>query len=121
MTAPNSFGSFIRERREELRSSDGQAYSLRKVAARIGIGPTYLSKIENGLDQPPSEERILLLADELRIDRNVLLAMAGKVSRDLQQIILSRPQLFAELLAACKDLPDNAVLRVVREVRTGEW
>ena len=51
----------------------------------------------------------------------VLLALAGKVSSDLQSIIRRRPKLFAELIRQLKDMPDHAVLRLVREVRDGEW
>jgi len=51
----------------------------------------------------------------------VLLALAGKVSSDLQEVIRRRPQLFAELIRELKDLPDRAVLRLVRDVRDGEW
>jgi hypothetical protein len=47
--------------------------------------------------------------------------MAGKVSSDLQRIILKRPRLVAELLRDLKNLPDHAVLRLVREVRDGHW
>jgi len=51
----------------------------------------------------------------------VLLAMAGKVSSDLLKVIRDRPILFAELIRKLKTEPDYAVLRVVREVRDGEW
>jgi hypothetical protein len=47
--------------------------------------------------------------------------MAGKVSEDLQAIILRRPRLFAQLIRELDELPDHAVLRVVREVRDGDW
>jgi hypothetical protein len=43
------------------------------------------------------------------------------VSGDLQAIIRKRPQLFADLIRELKNLPDHAVLRVVREVRDGNW
>ena len=115
-----SFGDYLRQRREEKRAAD-PGYSLRKVAASVGIEPSYLSKIERGDQPPPSEETIRALAKELGEDPDVLLAMAGKVSRDLQAIIRKRPRLFAELIRQLKDLPDRAVLRLVREVRDGEW
>ena len=51
----------------------------------------------------------------------MLLAMSGKVSSELLAIILKRPQLFADLLRQLKDAPDKALLRVVREVRDGNW
>jgi transcriptional regulator with XRE-family HTH domain len=114
------FGSYIRERREELRRDD-PGYSLRQVAERVGIQPSYLSKVEREKVAPPGEETIVGLADELGVDRDVLLAMAGKVSSELQAVIRRRPKLFGELIRALEEQPDDAVLRVVREVRDGEW
>ena len=51
----------------------------------------------------------------------MLLALAGKVSSDLQEIIRKRPKLFAELIRQMREAPDDAILRVVREVRDGDW
>ncbi|MDJ0968295.1 MAG: helix-turn-helix transcriptional regulator [Kiloniellales bacterium] len=114
------FGEYIRRRREDLREGD-RRYSLRQVAQRIGIEPAYLSKIERGELQPPSEATTLRLAADLGEDPDVLLAMAGKVSSDLQEIIRRRPRLFADLIRQLKQAPDQAILRVVREVRDGDW
>ena len=61
------------------------------------------------------------LARELGEDPDLLLALAGKVSSDLKEIIRKRPRLFAELIRQLKEAPDDAILRVVREVRDGEW
>ena len=61
------------------------------------------------------------LAEVLGEDKDVLLAMAGKLSTDLRRIILRRPKLFADLLRQLKEVPDHAILRVVREVKDGEW
>jgi transcriptional regulator with XRE-family HTH domain len=116
-----SFGTYVRNAREKLQAAEGGAYSLRQVAARIGVAPAYLSQVERGEGSPPTEPRILLLAADLKLDTDLLLAMAGRVSSELQAIILQRPQLFAEMLSACKNLPDNAILKLVREVRDGEW
>jgi len=114
------FGEYVRRRREELRGGDAE-YSVRKVAARIGVEPSYLSKVERGEQAPPSEEKIKALAGALGEDPDVLLALAGKVSSDLQEAIRRRPRLFAELIRELKDMPDHAVLRLVREVRDGDW
>ena len=114
------FGSTIRARRERLRLTN-KRFSLRQVALRIGIEPAYLSKIERGDVAPPSEATTVRLAQELGEDSDVLLALAGKVSGDLQEIIRKRPRLFAELIRQLKQAPDDAILRVVREVRDGNW
>ena len=115
------FGEYIREKREALRQSD-RSYSLRQVAQRIGVEPSYLSKIERGEHQAYLiEDKIKALAKELDEDADVLLALSGKVSQDIQAIIRKRPQIFAQLIRELKNMPDHAVLRIVREVRDGDW
>ena len=114
------FGDHLRDVRKRLREQD-RRYSLRQVAKRIDVEPSYLSKIERGEVAPPSEATTVKLAKELGEDPDVLLAMAGKVSSDLQAIIRKRPELFAELIRQLKKAPDDAVLKVVREVRDGDW
>ncbi len=116
----NEFGKYVRQRREELVQSD-RSFSLRQVAVRIGIEPAYLSKIERGEFPPPSEEVIRKLAMELGEDQDILLALGGKVSKDLLEVILKRPRLIADLLRQIKEMPDHALLRIVREVKTGDW
>ena len=114
-------GQYLRNRRIEKQQTDGNVFSLRQLATRIGIEPSYLSKIERGLEPRPSEDTTKALAKELGEDPDVLLAMAGKVSSDLQAIIRKRPQLFSQLIRELKNAPDRAVLRLVREVRDGNW
>jgi HTH-type transcriptional regulator, competence development regulator len=116
----NIFGSYIREKREALKENN-KDFSLRQVAIRIGVEPSYLSKIERGLPAPLSEEKIMALSKDLGVNPDILLALAGKVSSDVQMIIRKRPELFAELIRQLKDMPDNAVLSLVREVRDGNW
>jgi len=115
-----TFGKYIREHREALKAKD-RRFSVRQVAQRIGVEPAYLSKIERGDVAPPSEAKIQALAGELNEDPDVLLAMAGKVSSDLQGIIRKRPQLFADLIRQLKSMPDHAILRIARDVRDGDW
>ena len=112
-------GSYLRARREALKS-ENKAFSLRQVAQRIEVEPSYLSKVERGREVP-SEPKIRRLADELDLNLDVLLALAGKVSADLQLVICKRPELFAQVIRDLARLPDHAVLRVVREVRDGAW
>lgn len=110
----------VRSMREKQRQKD-RKYSLRQVAMRVGIEPAYLSKIERGDVPPPSEETTKRIAEELDADPDVMLAIAGKVSRELQDVIRKRPRLFADLIMQLREAPDDAILRVVREVRDGHW
>jgi transcriptional regulator with XRE-family HTH domain len=115
-----TFGDYVRERREAQRQTD-RRFSVRQVAQRIGVEPAYLSKIERNEVAPPSEEKVRALAADLGEDPDVLLALAGKVSSDLLAIIRARPEVFAELIRQLKAVPDHAILRLVREVRDGDW
>ena len=117
----NALGTYLRKCRTQKQDRKGNTFSLRQLAGRIGVEPSYLSKIERGLEPRPSEATTRALALELGEDPDLLLAMAGKVSRDLQDIICKRPQVFAQLIRELKNMPDKAVLRLVREVRDGNW
>jgi transcriptional regulator with XRE-family HTH domain len=114
------FGDYIRKQREKRKQADS-SFSVRQVATRIGVEPSFLSKVERNIEPPPSEEKIIAIADDLDEDADVLLAMAGKVSSDLKLIICKRPALFANLIRELKSMPNHAVLRLVREVRDGDW
>lgn len=115
-----SFGRYTRNSRTRPKGS-GPVMSLRAMASKVDLEPSYLSKIERDIEPPPSEQTIIRIADALDEDPDVLLAMAGKVSADLRAIICKRPQLFSSLLRQLKSMPDHAILRVAREVTDGDW
>lgn len=113
------FGCYTRELRQQ-RNGVNRRYSIRQLAQRIGVGPTYLSRIERG-DIAPSEEMIQRLAAELGEDADVLLARAGRIASDISEIIARRPVLFAELIRGLNEMGDEALMEVVCKVRNGEW
>ena len=116
----NEFGEYVRRKRLELQANK-PGFTLRKVAEALDVQPSFLSKVERGDSGPPSEENIKKLAGILGENPDVLLALAGKVSKDLREAIIKRPKLFAELIRQVKDAPEQAVLRIAREVRDGNW
>jgi transcriptional regulator with XRE-family HTH domain len=71
------------ERVRELRKAQGM--SQRELADRAGIDFTYLSKIENGRMEPPSEQVIRRVAEELDADADELFVLADKFPSDLAQ------------------------------------
>jgi hypothetical protein len=66
------------------------------------------------IGSPPSEETPVRLAVHLGLDPDVTLALAGKVSSDLREVIRKCPQLFGQLIRELKNMPDSAVLRLPR-------
>ena len=116
----DAFARFVRQARE-ARRAENRRFSLRQVAQRVGVQPGYLSRIERGDVRPPGEGTIKALAAELGEDPDVLLALAGKVSSELRAVIVKRPALFGQLLRELAEAPEHAVLRLVREVRDGDW
>ena len=120
MSDNSNFGELLRTKRMALAEKDS-AFSVRKVAQRVGIEPSYLSKIERGEQPPPGEANIRRLAEELGENPDTLLALAGKVSGDLLAIIRERPTVVAELLRTLKGMPTERVTDISRQIRDGEW
>ena len=116
-----TFGQYLKSSRLALNEVKHGQFSLRKVAELSGIHPSYLSQVENDKLAPPAEDTIKRLAEVLDEDPDVLLALGGKVSTELQNIIAKRPALFAQLIRQLKNEPDDAILHLVREVKDGKW
>ena len=114
------FGETLRANRTAQAEND-PAFSLRQVAGRVGIEPSYLSKIERGEEPPPGEQTIRRLAEELGENPDALLALAGKVSSDLLAIIRERPTVVAELLRTVRGMSAKRVSEVSRQIRDGDW
>lgn len=76
------FGVIIRARRKE------QGITQRDFAKQIGVNFTYISKIENGALEPPSEAVIQKMAQVLELDANELCLAAGKLPSKYKQLVL---------------------------------
>ena len=70
------FGATVRR----LRMAQG--VGVRALAARVGMSPTYLSRVELGQLDPPTEEKVRAIARELGHDQTELLALAGRVGAE---------------------------------------
>lgn len=110
------FGSYIRWLRQQRHRLNGR-YTIQETAQRVGIGTTYLSRIERNDVLPPSEDVIRRLAADLGEDADVLLALAGKLAKDLREAIIQRPILFAELIRNWGDLSDQELAERVYKLR----
>ncbi len=103
------FGQRVRQLRQ------AQKLTLRGLAARIGVGFTYLSKVENEkLDFAayPSDELILKLAKALKVDADELLLMAQKIPPQIHKRILQRPDAF-RAFAQCDDKTLDKLLKQI--------
>lgn len=108
IAAMEQLGAFIRKKREELLKCD-RSFSQLQISKKIGIEQSYLSKIERGVATKLSEEKILALAELLREDPDYLLALGGKVSSDVLNIIQKRPRIFARLVRDMKNMPEDVI------------
>jgi len=88
------FGKRVRQLRQ------AREMSLRDLASVVGVGFTYLSKVENGrLDfgDFPSESLIHRLAEALNADEDELLLLAEKIPEKIKTMVLKRPDAFLKL------------------------
>lgn len=81
------FGSLLRDHRKRRRLTQQQ------LADAVGVDFTYISKVENGRVDPPSEATLQKIASVLEIDPEELLAHAGKVGPEIKTAAAAQPQL----------------------------
>ena len=93
-----TFGSLVRQERERRK------IGLREMARQIGVSPTYLSLVERDEFPPPAEDKVAAIAKIIGRDRDELLALAGKVSSDLQKKIKEKPRATARLIHSFSEL-----------------
>ncbi|OQC13492.1 MAG: Helix-turn-helix domain protein [Lentisphaerae bacterium ADurb.Bin082] len=118
MAGNPAFGNRIRELREAKRQTD-PTFSLRQFAQRVGISATFLSKVERGEFDPPSAENIIKMAELLGTDADELLALAGRVDPELDEIIRQRPKAMAEFLRTAHQhqLTADEIAELTRRIR----
>ena len=108
MAGKKSFGALVRHKRL------AKEIGLREMAKKIGVSPTYLSKLERDEFPPPAEDKVRKIAGIIEHDPDVLLALAGRVSSDLTDIIRERPREMADFLRAAKGLPAEDMARLAK-------
>ncbi len=103
------FGAYMRQIREE------KEIGLREMAKKIGVSPTYISKVERDEFPPPAEDKVRKIAEIFDVDVDEFLALAGKVSSDLSEIIRERPRELAALLRTTKGMTADDVANLARK------
>ena len=111
-----NFGEFIKDKRTN------KGISLREMASKLNIAPSYLSDIEKGRRYAPDKEKIIEIADILGIhseERDLLFDLAGKskdtVSPDLPEYIMENEKVRV-LLRKAKDkqITDDKLERIIK-------
>ena len=105
-----TFGERIRELRQ------AKQLTLRELAAQVGVGFTYISKIENHkLEEGhgPSEKLIHKLAVELDADEEELLLLAEKVPEVIRKRVVQRPDVFR----AVAEMNDREMDQILEQFR----
>jgi transcriptional regulator with XRE-family HTH domain len=105
--AKEKFGAFIRRERE------ARDIGLREMAKKIGVSPTYMSKVERDEYPPPAEDKVKAIAKIIECDADDLLARAGRVSSDLSEIIKRHPVELGALLRTTKGLDADDVAKLL--------
>jgi HTH-type transcriptional regulator, competence development regulator len=105
------FGAFIRRERE------AKEIGLREMAKMIGVSPTYLSKVERDEFSPPAEDKVRAIAKIIECDTDDLLALAGRVSSDVTEIIKRNPVQLSALLRTANGLSADDIARLARQAR----
>ena len=106
-----TFGQIIKEARKS------NQITQRDLAKRIDVDFTYISKLENGVLEPPSEEVIVKMAVVLGIDENELFLAAKKVPTEFKNTILQEgtANIFFRKYATLTEEQKERITRILEE------
>lgn len=77
-----SFGEKLRQLRKDKRITQ------RELAKKIGVDFTYISKIETGALEPPSEKIIFKISKILNVDEYDMVVLAKKIPTEYKEVII---------------------------------
>jgi len=77
-----SFGENLRQIRKD------RQITQRELASKIGVDFSYISKIETGALEPPSEEIIIKISKVLEVDEETMIMLAKKIPTSYKEIIV---------------------------------
>lgn len=107
----STLGGVLREMRR------AKGYTLRGFAQAVGISPAYMSVIEqNKTGRPPPTARLRSMARALGESPDRLLAMSGRLSEDVAEIVSREPEATLALLRAAKGLSAKELDRVTESI-----
>lgn len=104
-----NFGETIRELRV------AQDMGLRETAIKIGISPTYLSRIERDKERPPRPDIIKELAKVLAADPDVLFRLSSSTDPEIVDYLHNRSEVM-NLLRFLIDskFTENEIVRLIQ-------
>jgi transcriptional regulator with XRE-family HTH domain len=78
-----SFGEMLQKLRKQWDMSQ------RSLGEKVGIDFTYISKMENGVESPPSEDILIKMAEVFGVNKYDFIIAAGKTPTDFHKLILA--------------------------------
>jgi HTH-type transcriptional regulator, competence development regulator len=105
-----TFGETIRRLRRET------GLTQRQLAGELQIDFTYLSKLENGRGERPSERLVRGLAQRLDTDAEELLALAGRVPEEIGELAQS-DLAFARLLRRLPQMDKGELEKIYKQAK----
>ncbi|MFT3864589.1 MAG: helix-turn-helix transcriptional regulator [Solirubrobacterales bacterium] len=105
-----TFGETIRRLRRET------GLTQRQLAGELQIDFTYLSKLENGRGERPSERLVRGLARRLDTDAEELLALAGRVPEEIGELA-QNDLAFARLLRRLPQMDKGELEKIYKQAK----
>jgi len=116
MAGNKKFGDRVRDLRL-AKARTNPSFTLRQFATAAGISATFLSKVERGEFDPPAADKIMKMAELLGVDADELLALAGRVDPELNEIIRENPTVLPDLLRTVRGMSDEELRKLAEQAR----
>jgi len=108
------FGDYVRE----LRIKKG--LTLRAAADEMGYASPYISRIESGLEKPPSRECLVKMAKTYGVAEETLIERASNRAKEAYgELVVNNPALNV-LFKVVRDLPEDKIKEAIEYVCKGK-
>lgn len=77
-----SFGEYLRQQRKDKRITQ------RELASKVNVDFSYISKIETGALEPPSEDIIIKISKVLEVDEEQMIMLGKKIPTRYKEFIV---------------------------------
>ena len=76
-----TFGKYLKRIRKGIMSQ-------RELAEKVGVGYPYISKLENDVEPPPSDDLLIKLSEALSVDAEEVFSMANRLPPNVREYLI---------------------------------
>lgn len=88
----------------------------RKLASKVGVNFSYISRIESGDTKMPSDEILIKISDALELDIDKVMLLSNKYPQELRDLLANNPTFLDIIKNFCNKTPTASQLNQIHQI-----